>query len=194
MKQIINIVYFLLVIEYVHAQDSLALKTDIALTKIARNTVFVEILGRGGLYSINYDRIVFCKKKTKVIIRGGFSFIPLSHWDGLGGPWTVPMEMNLLIGKKHHFECGIGISYWYGAFSYRDDHDRIMRSISLWLVPQIIGYRFQKYQGGFFIKADIHGWFKIYEFNKQFNASYFATAGPGYGLGIGYTFKIKKIK
>ena len=43
--------------------------------KIAKNTFFIEGLGNGFWYSVNYDRILLYKNNTKITGRLGVSFL-----------------------------------------------------------------------------------------------------------------------
>jgi len=163
--------------------------------KIAKNTFFIEGLGNGFWYSVNYDRILLYKNNTKITGRLGVSFLYKSILNSNDNIWAIPFEMNILMGKKHHFEFGLGITYSYGANSYGDYYGRIFNSSSLWLMPRIIGYRFQKRQGSFFIKAGIPVFIKIIELNKEYeNDGRYKTSNifPFLGIGLGYTLKNKK--
>ena len=103
MKQLVYIFCFLFVINCVHAQDSLAVKTDSIKTTIAKNTVFVELLGNGFFYSVNYDRILLHKKKNNIAARIGASFFPNenpNNHNEKNNQWSIPFELNYFYGNK----------------------------------------------------------------------------------------------
>ena len=103
-----------------------------APSEFSRNTIFLELLGNAGLYSINYEHRFI----EQLGLRIGFSSVnfPL---DTETGPVTMaPLMVNYITGKdKHHFEVGAGL-----MLSNRIDN-RGMTATT--------GYRFQPPQGGF---------------------------------------------
>jgi hypothetical protein len=68
--------------------------------KTARNTVYVELLGNAGLYSVNYDRLL----SPSVSGRVGAMFISY----GEVGVTLVPVMVNYLRGNNHKVELGVG--------------------------------------------------------------------------------------
>jgi hypothetical protein len=166
-----NLLIFLLLLFLLLSANTLQAQKD---TTIARNTLYFEGLGNAGLYSINYDRIFFIKKQ-KLSWRVGFSIIPPDMTPAL---FTFPLELNLLFGKKHHFEIGFGLSYIYEGTN--------LRPISVLIVGGLAGYRFQKPEGGLFFKAGVSTIF----LHSIRDDSDFAPLFPN--ISIGYTFKNKK--
>jgi len=100
------------------------------------NVIDLELLGPGGVYSINYERVLINGDKNKSTIRAGIGVITEIYF---------PVFYNHLFSfNKHHFELGIG-------------------TVLIWDVPDVydmyvmgglnIGYRFQKPDGKFMFKA-----------------------------------------
>lgn len=69
--------------------------------KTRKNSFYVEGFGNGGLFSVNYDRVLFSKSEHILIgrIGSGILFNPLL------------LEFNYLYGKKHCLEQGIGAGF-----------------------------------------------------------------------------------
>lgn len=75
-------------------------------TDIEKNSIYAELLGNGGVYSINYDRTFQIDKGIKLVPRIGFATIQ----DII----IVPFEVNVLLSRdymsKNFFETGIGLT------------------------------------------------------------------------------------
>jgi hypothetical protein len=98
-----------------------------SMAQSARNTLFVEGLGNGGAYSLNYDRLL----SPNVALRVGFNFVP-----------AIPVTLSYLVnlGAANHIELGIGFLATLGERSG-------------FLGTGILGYRYQEPNGGLFFKA-----------------------------------------
>ena len=109
----------------------------------AKNTVFLELAGKAGNYSINYDRIFW--EQNKSIVSAGIGFAPSlidKEWDM--SP-RIPIQVNYFykIHNNHYGEAGIGYTpYWN---KYRGLRNLLFTGI---------GYRYQILEGGLFIKAN----------------------------------------
>lgn len=77
------------------------------------NAVYVELLGNGGLMSINYDRILYSNENSHIFARLG-----TSEWhaeDSNESNWSIIPEIGFLLGKNRHFlDVGFGLTYWTG--------------------------------------------------------------------------------
>lgn len=130
-----------------------------------KNNVQLELFGSAGLYSINYERIIFNQNKYKTVGELGFSRIPISEGNGM----SFPISINQLISfQRHHIELGVGATPNY---------------VSDYLYPgwdihysARIGYRYQKPHRRFIFRAGV---VPIFAF-------------PGYGIwgavNFGYGF------
>ena len=118
----------------------------------AKNAVYLELVGSGLLYSLNYDRIFYQKGWFKSAARIGFSALPKkfeteTYWNA-----ALPLELLGMYGRsEHHLEFGVGYTPYYYAsakhviVSKGDEFDQYrLRSI----VPFRVGYRYQKADGG----------------------------------------------
>jgi hypothetical protein len=118
-----------------------------------RNSVYVELLGNGGYYSVNYDYLITPKNALKLSARAGISI----HPERGTGP-TIPLEVNLLFGnpnkrkKKGFLEIGTGYT-WVRHFSNDIKFNyRINR----------IGYRRQSPYGGFMYRIALITWTEVF--------------------------------
>lgn len=73
-----------------------------------KNALFIELGGNGGIYSLNYDRILVNKARFRTSLRGGFALLPVDRTLDL----IFVAEHNFLFGRERHFiESGLGLNY-----------------------------------------------------------------------------------
>jgi len=150
MKPILTALLFLFSLKTI-AQDS-------TLTKpyLKNNSIYAELLGNGGAYSINYDRIFQLGNQVKIVPRVGFSTLE----DVL----IFPLEVNLLLSKsstsKNFFETGIGLTILkplngfsgqlltINGYEYNFDNKAVNTPVIL-----RAGFRHQKPTGGFMYRT-----------------------------------------
>lgn len=172
MKGLLLIFFFAFVIGTVSAQDNQA--------PAKKSTVFVELAGNGGLYSINYDHIVLGRPSWKLAGRIGAMYYreKLNYLENnYSQKVAVPVELSYLRGKENHYlELGLGITPWHE--NYKDFHESQINQVDL-LPYTRLGYRYQKRDGGIFFKAGLTPMVKLK--NNQ-NQNF-----PWGGLAIGYT-------
>jgi hypothetical protein len=112
---------------------------------LATHSVFVEALGNGGLYSVNYDH----RFHEDLSLRGGFSFY--SGVDATYGAQVsvlvVPITLNYLAGgPNHNLEMGVGPLLAAGSVSDTDVGP--VAGGGLAGVTSTFGYRYQPAGGG----------------------------------------------
>ncbi|MEM7036236.1 MAG: hypothetical protein AAF570_04585 [Bacteroidota bacterium] len=111
----------------------------------ARNTLFFEFGGSGGLFSLNYDGIFKEKEASAFSARVGLTSFPVSN-NGLF--FVVPATANWLYGAgKHKLEAGLGIAPTVGF-----QVEQVISGFFVRGIP-VLGYRYQKPEGGFFFRA-----------------------------------------
>lgn len=126
------------------------------LAQTKTNSIYLELGGPGGIYSLNYD-IRFQNSIEGWGARIGVSYFAL---DG-ESLFTIPVQINYLMGKDgNYFELGAGVTY-----GYRDD-DYPHAGCSC-VIPQdafnhhvfygsiTIGYRYQPPNGGFLFRIGL---------------------------------------
>lgn len=145
---------------------------------VKSNTAYVELLGSGGLYSINYERFLIMHPKTAYGIRVGGSF-----WNREEPNLNVITELVALTGTgKHHADFGLGFVSGFSRDRQVPFPDYQRRN-HLYVVPRI-GYRYQKPEGGTMIRFGITPFVAV---SSQSPSRYYTY--PLYiGLAIGQSF------
>ena len=114
MKTTLIIICFLSFFNFIHAQEM-----NEEMPAVARNSVFLELGGNGGTFSLNYDRLLHRGKWFHTSARIGIA----GYWWN-GGGIGLPLEFNTLIGTHKHFlEVGTGlmVSHGYESIIYNKD-------------------------------------------------------------------------
>ncbi|WP_316800028.1 hypothetical protein [Pedobacter frigidisoli] len=147
-------------------------------TGIKRNSIYAELLGNGGVYSINYDRIFQLNNHLKIVPRVGFST--------LQNVIIVPIEANLLISgsktSKNFFEGGLGVTILKPLSGFSGqlltingyDYDFKNEAVNTPLIVRA-GFRHQKPKGGLMYRTGL----------LLFTGE---DSLLTLGIGIGYTF------
>ena len=169
---------------------SLMCQDTLYVTPIARNTIYLELLGQSLYYSINYDRIHQVSERSKTSFTLGACFLPVTDFYTTAGSGSY----NYLLGRRNHYlELGIGLSGMQlvngnVTSSYTTSNAQgeeftqselgASTNYFLFLTPKI-GYRFQQLEGGFFGRLTLtppvglisyYGPFQAYN-NPNFNSS-----------------------
>ena len=144
------------------------------------NTIYIELLGNGLLYSLNYDRMV----TDKISVRAGYGGLTVSNSTVSSGVIVtedikitlIPVLANYLRGEGNHkLEIGGGIVLV--SLDYTGNVADVDFSLAAdGAIPTgNLGYRYQKSEGGFFFKASLCPFFA-------------ETMVTSVGLGFGYSF------
>lgn len=185
---------------------------------IKRNSIYVEAFGQGLYNSFSFDRIYSLDKKIKTSFTAGITLIPSLELAVL----ALPISYNYLFGQNnHHLELGIGITPMYlrsgniqASIGYYDENGESQSEEFIghstdfysYFTPKI-GYRFQKSDGGIFMRAtftppvagynrigsikggEIKSGFKGY--NEVFSSAAFfgGKVFPWAGISVGWTMK-----
>lgn len=150
---------------------------------LKKNTIFLEIGGNAFIYSVNYDRLFDVSNKIKLSSRIGIHFtneFPLQYYRTL----SIPVEFSGLYsisGNKHFLEVGVGLSY-LNSSNKVTKHTEDVIALALRL-----GYRFQKPEGGLFVKIGFVPLYDLLIFNPDPSAPHNTWWISG-GIGIGYSF------
>ena len=159
---------FLFISNSTRAQQNIAASDSINKRPQA---FYFEILGIGGLYSVNYDTR-FTAKPDGLGIRGGISYTQVSDIS----LFTLPVQLNYLLGKSEkYFEIGLGATYASAALDmFEDENDA---SGSTVFGTMTFGYRKQPLDGGFMFRGGV---------SPVFGKGYFIPYYPY--LSFGYSF------
>ena len=116
-----------------------------AFSQSKPNSFYLELVGSGGLYSVNYDRLFTENLGARI----GFMYFT-SDWFGFFNDVeliVIPATLNLLVGSgKHKFELGAGPVFLSVSMGFFGSYPVSGSGVG-W--TGTIGYRFQQNDGGF---------------------------------------------
>ncbi len=163
--------------------------TAVAQSPTSRNSIYVELLGNGLLYSANYDHLF-----TEAIgMRVGVGYFPY-HEVRLG---AFPLMGYYLIGSgRHKFEVGLGICVILQregqGFAWMSAPDDEVRGNTV-LGTATLGYRYQPADGGFVFRAGVTPFFG--NFRREISPLYYVDEYENVfklqmwgGISLGYGF------
>ena len=153
------------------AQNNTTL-ANVNVDKKIKNTVYFELFGNGGIYSVNYDR----RLSNQIWGRIGASYFPVAY-EGLA---TFPVGVSYLFGKhSKFFELGLGTTLFSaGSDDLLFDLDENGGKQFSAGISATVGYRFQPPQEDLFFKAAL--------IPAYIPVS--STFGVSAGLSVGYSF------
>jgi hypothetical protein len=148
---------------WAQTQDRYAAQSpsELDFASTAKNFVYVEALGSGGLFSINYDRLF----SPTWAVRVGFSALSptISNLDAGVATFTklslttIPITSAYLINfpdSPHHFELGGGITILLGSLTVDVSNAGYTFTALNGAGGQLLAaYRFQPKYGGFSFRA-----------------------------------------
>jgi hypothetical protein len=106
----------------------------------AQSAFYLEGLGHGLLYSVNYD-YGFDREPGGLGFKIGLSYIPIEDSDVL----SIPVSLNYLKGAgPGFFELGVGVDFFKGKANFLGDYD--FGSSNFGFIASV-GYRYQKPKG-----------------------------------------------
>lgn len=124
----------------------------------AKNALFLELLGNGILYSLNYDR----RLNDRFSLRAGMMYFSIgaSSSDGSSSSKAtvllVPVLFNVLFGGKNHkFELGAGPLVAYASAEASGIGGSAGGKGVGFAGTSSIGYRYSPADGGFFFRAGL---------------------------------------
>jgi len=145
---------------------------------VSRNAVFFELLGNGGPYSLNYERMLTESLGLRV---GYATWTGLGFWEGESPPDrynTVPVTVSYLLGRgERKLELGGGITFGRGTLERNaDNRDVTSRSLTA-----IVGYRSQPPGRGYLFRVGVT---PFYSFDDEEEA----YPDPGFTFSVGVSF------
>jgi hypothetical protein len=125
----------------------------------ARNAVFLELLGNGGLYSVNFERML----NQRVALRIGFAAwnSPALLYEGTPPDryQAVPVTASYLLGPgERKLEIGGGVTFGRGTLDRFSDERKDFSFTSL---TAIIGYRSQPPGRGYLFRAGVTPFYSL---------------------------------
>ncbi len=144
-----------------------------------RNAVFVELLGNGGLYSLNFERLL----TDHLGLRVGFA-----TWTSplffQGSPpdryQTVPVTLSYLLGSgDRKLELGGGVTFGNATLDRSSDNPR---DFSFRSVSAIVGYRAQPRDSGYLFRVGLTPFYSFDEGEEAYpDPGFFVSAGVSFG-------------
>lgn len=117
---------------------------------IKRNARYLELLGNGGLYTLNYERNIHYKDNHRTNVRFGIAYL---WWEAMRTPVIVIEPIYLKEAKNHFLELSIGLTAWYGESNIYPDANGTKKIVTF-LMPRV-GYRYQSLRNNWFLRAGI---------------------------------------
>lgn len=120
----------------------------------AKNLVYLELLGNGGLYSVNYERML----GNDLSARLGFSYLSMGASSGEASAKatlvTAPVMLNYMIGGKNHkLETGAGATVIYVSASAESGGMSASGEGVGIVGTGTVGYRYSPADGGFVFRV-----------------------------------------
>ena len=147
---------------------------------VSKNSIYLEVFGIAGLYSVNYDRIIKITERSLLAGRIGVSYY--NDNNSKTEYLIFPLELTTLRrkNKRHHLEYGFGVVLFLVDDSYSEQYAFIMGSLRL-------GYRYQKPEGGLLFRIGFTPIIPIAVL--QPGSEFDQKIVPWGGISIGYSFK-----
>jgi hypothetical protein len=141
-------------------------------SRMARNSVFFELFGNGGLYSLNYERAMASSLYTRI----GFATWNIESLERIETKMTtVPLLITHITGKKNsHLEFG-------GGFLFGSQNKNNMTN-PVFDLTGFLGYRYQRAGKGFIFRTGAT------PFISLSSADYPDRLMLSLGLSFGYHF------
>jgi hypothetical protein len=119
--------------------------------RTANNAVYFELLGNGGVYSINYERFL-----DDFGIRVGFSYVSIDTNNGVDGSstkaslTTFPVVGSYYLGGKNNkLQLGLGATFFIVSAAESSINFAGNASGFLPVGTAVVGYRYMPAHGGF---------------------------------------------
>jgi hypothetical protein len=149
---------------------------------VARNAVYFEILGNGGLYSFNYERMLTESLGLRV---GYATWSSPVFWQGESPPDrynTVPVTVSYLLGRgERKLELGGGITFGRGALDRNADR----RDVTSRSLTAIVGYRSQPPGRGYLFRVGVTPFYSFDDGDEAYPDPGFTFSA---GVSFGYRF------
>jgi hypothetical protein len=140
---------------------------------VARNAVYFELLGNGGLFSFNFERML----TDHVAVRAGYARWNLDSAPLDTGQYqTVPMTVSYLCGGgERKLELGGGVTIGKGQSSDSSDN------FSFSSLTAILGYRSQPAAGGYLFRAGLTPFYTLNDGETYPGEGFTFSAGVSFG-------------
>jgi hypothetical protein len=149
---------------------------------VSRNAVFFELLGNGGLYSFNYERML----TESLGLRVGFATWDSSDFWFEGTPsdryTTVPVTVSYLLGRgERKLELGGGVTFGRGTFERSSDFEK---DFSFRTLTAIVGYRSQPPGRGYLFRVGATPFYSLDDGDEAY-----PDTGWTFSLGVSFGYR-----
>jgi hypothetical protein len=152
----------------------------VAAQELARNVLYVELLGSGGVWSVNFERGAGAAR-----LRAGVASWSADDSFGAGTTsyTTLPLTVSHIRGRgSHHLESGGGVTLGSRRFSSSFGGSERSNFVTL---TGLLGYRYQGPGRGFVFRASFT---PMYGFGDDETAypdpGFFPSAGLSFGVAF----------
>jgi len=154
---------------------STSLSAQIDYRNASQSVAYFEMLGQGGLATLNYDQR-FTKSTNGPGFRVGIGYINVGKFSG----YTLPVGLNYLEGgNSKYLELGLGLTYGkMGIIDKFDNEPRLAANL-------FVGFRYQPEEPGLNIRVGISAFYGNIKKPDKENEGFFI---PLPGISLGYTF------
>lgn len=144
-------------------------------------SIYFELLGNGGAYSINADY----RLREDCSVRLGFVTWSASGFFGENNHLTAfPLLVNYLYGSGNHWlELGVGVLY--GHYRASSDYGDVLRDYNFTTLTGSLSYRYQRPHGGQFFKVGLTPLYPLGREDRRYPTEGFL---PLIGVSWGYSF------
>lgn len=156
------------------------------------NSVQFELLGNGGHYSLNYERILVNGPRFKTAARiGAAVWSPPIFVQGMLPELWMPMLVNEQISfGSHHLQGGAGllltnfVDFPGTNFRFVENGGRVVYPYA----TGELGYRFQRPECRLMFKLSYTPFYRLYTTREFFENALGGRWGHSGGLAVGYAF------
>jgi len=154
---------------------------QVSAAPASRNAVFLELLGNGGVYSINYERMV--NDRLGIHLGYGVWSSPLFFQGTPPNRYqSVPVSVSYLFGSgERKLEIGGGVTFGRGMF----DRGSGGRDFSFRSLTAVVGYRSQPRRRGYLFRAGLTPFYSFEDGEEAYPDPGFTFSA---GVSFGYRF------
>lgn len=156
--------------------------SSMAQSSSAKTSFYLELLGNGGPYSLNFEQYLFSNINGRV----GFASWTNEVDFGEESFFTIPIMANALFGEKNSkLELGAGVMLGRKSFKPTSSLGEEERKESISNLTGVIGYRYQRPAGGIIFRAGLTPFLALGDEEDPYPDNGFSLSG---GLSLGYNF------
>jgi hypothetical protein len=161
----------------VPTKNTRAQSPEILKPKEFQNAVYFELLGNGGLYSINYERIFNPRNSVRFFSRLGFGSVYYMN--------AFPIELGVLLGNGRNSKKRLNFEISLGTTPLIFPENKGKQIFDMYLFPRL-GLRYESLRKRFLARLGVSVLADVYNTGEVWDD--FNAAIPFAGLAIGSRF------